>query len=118
MQSTLTYYNIVPALFSFFFKDLNALPDVLFTIAYYPILPIQTFVWRFPNFSEKLRYCRIVINMPLWSTHEIELIIREIEEMHWFWNMFNPKYKDRIKESDAWKEVSKVLNWDKLSLII
>ena len=39
--------------------------------------------------------------MPSWSTHEIELLIREIEEMQRFWNMFNPEYKDRIKQSDA-----------------
>ena len=49
LQSTTTYYHIVPALFSFFFKDLNALPVVLFTVAYYPFLPIQTCVWPFPK---------------------------------------------------------------------
>ena len=41
--------------------------------------------------------CSVVINIPSWSTHEIELLIREIEEMQCFWNMFNPEYKDKIK---------------------
>ena len=50
--------------------------------------------------------------MRSWSTHEIELFIREIEEMQCFWNMFNPEYKNRIKKSAAWKEVSKVLDQD------
>ena len=36
----MTYYDIVPAVFSFFFKDLNVLPAVLCTIAYR--LPIWT----------------------------------------------------------------------------
>ena len=30
----MTYYNIVSAVFSYFFKDLNVLPAVLFTISY------------------------------------------------------------------------------------
>ena len=52
--------------------------------------------------------------MPSWSAHEIELFIRKIEEMQCFWNMFNPEYKDRIKKSDAWKEVSEVLDRDQM----
>ena len=36
----MTSYNIVPVFFSYFFKDLNVLPAILFTIAY-----------RLPNFS-------------------------------------------------------------------
>ena len=52
--------------------------------------------------------------MPSWSTPEIELFIREIEEMQCFWNMFNPEYKYRIKKSDAWKEVSEVLDRDQM----
>ena len=34
--------------------------------------------------------------MTSWSTHEIELLIREIEEMLCFWNMFNPEYRDKV----------------------
>ena len=47
---------IVPALFSFFIKDLNVLPSVLFTITYrLSILSIiQTCVWPFQNQFEKL----------------------------------------------------------------
>ena len=30
----MTYFNIVPAVFSYFFKDLNVLPAVLFTFVY------------------------------------------------------------------------------------
>ena len=56
----------------------------------------------FQTHSEKL-FTRtavlIVINMPSWSTHEIELLISEIEETQCFWNMLNPEYKDRIKKS-------------------
>ena len=47
--------------------------------------------------------------MPLWSAYEIELLIREIEEIQCFWNMFNSEYEDRIKKLDALKEVSEVL---------
>ena len=80
----MTYFNIVPAVFSYFFKDVNVLPAVLFTFAY-----------RLPNFSyfklvlglfqihsEKLstRTAVKLINLPSWSTHEIELLINEIEE--------------------------------------
>ena len=52
--------------------------------------------------------------MPSWSTPKIELLIREIEEMHCFWNMFDIEYKDRIKKSNAWKEVSEVLDRDQM----
>ena len=54
--------------------------------------------------------------MPSWSTHESKLLIREIEKMQCFWNMFNPKHKDRIKKSVAWKEVSEVLNRDQMEI--
>ena len=37
----MTYYNIVLALFSFFFKDFNVLPVVLFKIAY--LLPNSSY---------------------------------------------------------------------------
>ena len=47
--------------------------------------------------------------MLLWSTYEIELLFSKIEERQRFWNLFTPEYKDRIKISDAWKEVSEVL---------
>ena len=50
----MTHYNIAPALFSFFFQDLNALPAVLFTITYYPILPARSCVWPFPNSFRKV----------------------------------------------------------------
>ena len=50
------------------------------------------------------------MNMPLWSTNDIKLLIQEIEEGHCLWNIFNPEYKDRVKKSDAWKEVSEVLH--------
>ena len=46
--------------------------------------------------------------MLLWSTHEIELLMSEIEERQRFWNLFTLEYKDRMKKSDAWKEVSEV----------
>ena len=49
------------------------------------------------NYSINENYS-LVINMPSWSTHEIDLLIREIEEMQCFcWNMLNREYKDRIK---------------------
>ena len=54
--------------------------------------------------------------MPSRSTYEIELLIREIEERQCFWNMFNPEQKDRIKKSDAWKEVSEVLDRDQMEI--
>ena len=54
--------------------------------------------------------------LALWSTHEIERLIGENEEMQCFWNMFNPEFKDRIKKSDAWKEVSEVLNPDQMEI--
>ena len=54
--------------------------------------------------------------MPSWLTHETELFIREIKEMQCFWNMFNRDYKDRIKKSDAWKEVSEVLDQDQMEI--
>ena len=42
------YINIVPAVFSYFFKDVNALPAVLFTFEY-----------RLPNFS----YFKLVLGL-------------------------------------------------------
>ena len=90
--------KIVPAVFSYFFEDLNVLPAVLFTIAY-----------RLPNFSyfkivlglfqihsEKLltRSAVLVINMPSWSTHEIELLICEIEEGQCLWNIFQSRVQE------------------------
>ena len=47
-------YNIVPALFSFLFKDLMCC--LLFRLRSridYPILPIQTCVWPFQIYSKK-----------------------------------------------------------------
>ena len=82
----MTYFNIVPAVFS---HSLNVFPAVLFTFAY-----------RLPNFSnfklllslfqihsQKLstRTAVYLINMPSWSTHEVELLISEIERQRlWF----------------------------------
>ena len=54
----------------------------------------------------------LVINMPWWSTPEIELLISKIEERQCLWNIFRPEYKDKAKKSDAWKEVSEILNRD------
>ena len=48
--------------------------------------------------------------MPSWSTHVIEILIKEIKEMQCFWSMFNPEFKDRMQKSDAWSEVSEVLD--------
>ena len=47
-QSTMTYFNIVLAVFSYSFKDVNVLPAVLFTFAY-----------RLPNFS----YFKLVLGL-------------------------------------------------------
>ena len=54
--------------------------------------------------------------MPLWSTREIELLIRKTEERQCLWNILNPEYKDRLKKSDAWKEVSEVLDRDQMEI--
>ena len=51
--------------------------------------------------------------MPLWSTHEIELLIKEIEQRHCLWNILNFEYKDRVKTSDARK---KVLDRDQMEI--
>ena len=51
--------------------------------------------------------------MPLWSTHEIELSIKEIEERQCLWNILNSEYKDRVKTSDARK---KVLDRDQMEI--
>ena len=51
-----------------------------------------------------------------WSTYEIELLIREIEKMQSFWNMYNPEYKDRIKKSDAWKQFWEVWYRDQMEI--
>ena len=111
--STMTYYNIVFALFAFFFKDKCVASCFVYDrISITRFFLLQTHIGVFQTHYEKLltRTAVIVINMPLWSTHEIELLIREIEEMLWFWNMFNPEYNNTIKKSDAWKEVSEVLD--------
>ena len=50
----MTYYNIAPALLSFFLKDVNVLPAGLFTIAYYSDILIQTCVWPFPKSFRKV----------------------------------------------------------------
>ena len=78
------YFNIVPAVFLYFFKDVNVLPAVLFTFAYQ--LPnfsyFKLVLGLFQIYSEKLstRTAVQLINLPSWSTHEIELLISEIEE--------------------------------------
>ena len=54
--------------------------------------------------------------MPPWSTHEIEILIKEIEEMQCFRSMFSPEFKGRIKKSDAWKEVSEVFDRDQIEI--
>ena len=50
--------------------------------------------------------------MPSWSTHEIELLNREIEESQCLWNILYPEYKDRVKNLNAWKEVLEVSDKD------
>ena len=71
----MTYYNIAPALFSVFFKDLNALPTGCFTISN---LCLTKIILKSYSINQN---CSIVINMSSWSTHEIEVLIWEIEEM-------------------------------------
>ena len=56
--------------------------------------------------------------MPSWSTHKIELLIKDIDEMQCFWNMFNPEYKERIKKSDAWQKVSEVLDRNQMEITL
>ena len=46
------------------------------------------------------------MNMPSWSTYEIELLIREIEEMQCFWNICSPEYKHRIKKNKMFEKKS------------
>ena len=46
--TTMTYFNIMSAVFSYFFKDINVLPAVLFTFAY-----------RLPNFF----YFKLVLGL-------------------------------------------------------
>ena len=80
----MTYFNIVPAVFSYFFNYVNVLPAVLFTFAYrLPNFSYFKFVLGlFQIHSKKLstRTAVSLINLPPWSTHEIELLISEIEE--------------------------------------
>ena len=54
--------------------------------------------------------------MPPWSTHEIELLSREIEEKQCLWNILNPEYKDIVKQSDVWKKVSEELDRDQIEI--
>ena len=48
--------------------------------------------------------------MQSWLNHDIELLIRKMEETQCFWNIFHPEKKDRLKKSDAWKKVSEALD--------
>ena len=79
---------------------------------------LQTCAWPFPNLFWKIinQNCSKVINMPLWSTHKIKLLIREIEERQCLWNILNHEYNDKVKKLDAWKEVSEVLDRDQMEI--
>ena len=44
------------------------------------------------------------------STHKIELLMSEIKERQCLWHILNPEYKNRVKKSDVWKEVSIVFD--------
>ena len=48
--------------------------------------------------------------MPSRSPHEIELLISKIVESQHFWNIFTLENRDRVKKSDAGKEVLEVLD--------
>ena len=97
----MTYYDIAPAVSAYFFCcfvcDRLSITQLFFAF--------QTCAWLLQIYN-----CSKVINMTSWPTHEIELLISEIEERQCLWNIFNPEYKDRVKKSDAWKEVSEVLD--------
>ena len=43
--------------------------------------------------------------MPSTSTQKIELLISKIVESQHFWNIFALENRDRVKKSDAGKEV-------------
>ena len=44
-----------------------------------------------------------------WSTEQIYVLISEVESRESIWNVLSVDYKDRIKKSDAWKEVAQIL---------
>ena len=54
--------------------------------------------------------------MPLRSTYEIELLISDIVERQWLWNIITPEYKDRVKKLDAWKKALEVLDKDQMKI--
>ena len=44
-----------------------------------------------------------------WSTEQIFVLISEVESRESIWNVLSLDYKDRVKKSDAWKEVAQIL---------
>ena len=55
--------------------------------------------------------------MPSWSTDEVKALISEVELRHSIWNVYSDEYKDRVKRSDAWKEIAEVLQRNQVEVI-
>ena len=87
--STMTYFNIVLAVLSYFFKDKNVLPIVLFTFAYqlpnFSYFKVGLGLFQIHSANLSTRTALQLINIPSLSTHEIELLISEIKERQRLW---------------------------------
>ena len=56
-------------------------------------------------------------SMP-WTVDEIKSLISEIEDKPVLWNVFSDEYKDRVKKSEAWREVAAKLPRDQTEVSV
>ena len=56
-------------------------------------------------------------SMP-WTVDEIKSLISEIEDKLVLWNVFSDEYRDRVKKSEAWREVATKLQSDQTEVSV